>query len=183
MRGFYDRFSKDLENAAETIKTMKKTSIPTDEVCEKCGTGMVIKFGRFGQFLACGNYPECKNTREVGSKKSEGEAGANGENGEAEPVPPCELCGKEMALKKGRFGAFYGCTGYPECKNIKKMGRDGKGTTQEPVLSDEVCELCGKPMACRFCIMFCPTSWEWRRAPLLSRSGEAWKNRLILISY
>lgn len=139
MRGFYDRFSKDLENAAETIKTMKKTSIPTDEVCEKCGTGMVIKFGRFGQFLACGNYPECKNTREVGSKKQEGEAGANGEAGEAEAVPPCELCGKEMALKKGRFGAFYGCTGYPECKNIRKIAKGDQKPAPPPEPLDELC--------------------------------------------
>src|SRR5687767_4730319 len=59
LRGFYGKFSKDLDHAAENIKGKKKMSIPTDEVCEKCGTGMVIKFGRFGQFLACGNYPEC----------------------------------------------------------------------------------------------------------------------------
>ena len=75
LRGFYDKFEVDLKEAEESIKTRKKTSIPTNEICEKCGAGMVIKFGRFGQFLACANYPECKNTREVGSKKSETAAG------------------------------------------------------------------------------------------------------------
>lgn len=138
LRGFYDKFSKDLETAIETIKNKKMTSIPTDEICEKCGAGMVIKFGRFGQFLACSNYPECKNTREVGSKKA---ASAEGENGssESEEIPVCELCGKEMALKKGRFGTFYGCTGYPECKNIRKIAKGDTKPAAPPVPLDEMC--------------------------------------------
>ncbi len=138
LRGFYDKFSKDLETAIETIKNKKMTSIPTDEICEKCGAGMVIKFGRFGQFLACSNYPECKNTREVGSKKA---ASAEGENGssESEEIPDCELCGKEMALKKGRFGTFYGCTGYPECKNIRKIAKGDTKPAAPPVPLDEMC--------------------------------------------
>lgn len=135
---FYEKFAKDLENAAETIKNKKKTSIPTDEVCEKCGSGMVIKFGRFGQFLACANYPECKNTREVGSKKAEADDEANAD-GSAEEIPPCELCGREMALKKGRFGSFYGCTGYPECKNIRKIAKGNQKPAARPVPLDEIC--------------------------------------------
>ncbi len=115
----------------------------TDIKCNKCGKNMIVKEGRFGQFLACSGYPECKNTMTV----------AKNENGDfvAQETPTtdevCELCGKPMAIKRGRYGQFLGCTGYPECKNIKKMGKDGKPTKQEPVLSDEVCELCGKPMA------------------------------------
>ncbi len=132
---FYGKFSKDLEHAAENIKGKKKMSIPTDEVCEKCGSRMVIKFGRFGQFLACETYPECQNTREVGSKK-DAEAG---ESGEADEIPPCELCGKEMALKKGRFGSFYGCTGYPECKNIRKIAKGDQKPAPPPVQLDELC--------------------------------------------
>jgi DNA topoisomerase-1 len=139
LRGFYDKFSKDLEIAAETIKNKKKTSIPTDEICEKCGAGMVIKFGRFGQFLACENYPECKNTREVASKRSaDGERSAEGGE-ENEEVPVCEHCGKEMALKKGRFGSFYGCTGYPECKNIRKIAKGDQKPAAPPVPLDEMC--------------------------------------------
>ncbi|HMQ04436.1 MAG TPA: type I DNA topoisomerase [Pyrinomonadaceae bacterium] len=142
LREFYEKFSKDLENAAESIKNKKKTSIPTDEICEKCGSGMVIKFGRFGQFLACENYPECKNTREVGSNKAKAQS-TNGEStpdGEAvDEVEPCELCGKEMALKKGRFGSFYGCTGYPECKNIRKIAKGDQKPAPPPVPLDEIC--------------------------------------------
>ena len=140
LHGFYGKFSKDLENATEAIKTMKKTAIPTDEICEKCGAGMVIKFGRFGQFLACATYPECKNTREVAKKSSNGEVDANGDAAEkSEEIPVCELCGKEMALKKGRFGSFYGCTGYPECKNIRKIAKGDAKPAPPPEILDELC--------------------------------------------
>jgi DNA topoisomerase-1 len=155
MQRFYDKFSVDLEKATENIKNVKKQAIPTDEICEKCGAGMVIKFGRFGKFLACSNYPECQTTREVGGKKAdvetrgEGDAENKSENSEAE-VQPCENCGKPMALKKGRFGSFYGCTGYPECKNIRKIAKSGEvKTVAPPVEIDEKCPTCGKNLAIR----------------------------------
>lgn len=134
LRGFYGRFSKNVEEAKENIKGKKKQAIPTDEVCEKCNAGMVIKFGRYGQFLACENYPECKNTREV-AKKGEKE----GSEEETTEIPECELCGKEMALKKGRYGSFYGCTGYPECKNIRKIAKGEQKPVAPPVELDETC--------------------------------------------
>src|SRR5688500_2432847 len=112
---------------------------------------MVIKFGRYGQFLACENYRECKTTREVQSSKSKVQSqvsgaqvneGAsdtkNGSEVESE-VPNCELCGREMALKKGRFGSFYGCTGYPECKNIRKIAKGEQKPVAPPVELDEIC--------------------------------------------
>jgi len=144
LRDFYDKFSVDLKNAEESIKTRKKASIPTDEICEKCGAGMVIKFGRFGQFLACANYPECKTTREVGSKKTDAATQENGDaenksENQSEETPVCELCGKDMALKKGRFGSFYGCTGYPECKNIRKIAKGEQKPSAPPVALDELC--------------------------------------------
>jgi DNA topoisomerase-1 len=138
MRGFYDRFSVDLKTAEENIKNIKKQAIPTDEVCEKCGSGMVIKFGRFGQFLACATYPECKNTRELIKKSAKAEENGGAE-GEAEEVPACELCGKEMVLKSGRFGKFYGCTGYPECRNIRKIAKGTATPVAPPVELDEEC--------------------------------------------
>ncbi len=161
MRGFYDKFSVDLKNAEAGLKDKKKASIPTDEICENCGSQMVIKFGRFGQFLACSNYPECKTTREVGSKKSAVSSQQSAENGEQseianpkseiENVPPCELCGREMALKKGRFGSFYGCTGYPECKNIRKIDKKSGATIQKapPVELDEICPKDGANLVIR----------------------------------
>lgn len=144
MRDFYGKFSKDLESATESLKNRKQASIPTDEICEKCGAGMVIKFGRFGQFLACANYPECKTTREITKKSASGDTAtgeAAGADGQAtgEEVPVCELCGKPMALKKGRFGSFYGCTGYPECKNIRKIAKGNQPPPAPPVELDEIC--------------------------------------------
>jgi DNA topoisomerase-1 len=142
LREFYGKFSKDLAHATENIKGKKKMSIPTDEVCEKDGARMVIKFGRFGQFLACENYPECQNTREVGSKQAaDGDQNGVGGEGltETVEVPVCELCGREMALKKGRFGSFYGCTGYPECKNIRKIPKGEQKPVAPPVPIDETC--------------------------------------------
>jgi DNA topoisomerase-1 len=99
---------------------------------------MVIKFGRYGQFLACENYPECKNTREVAKKSDSGEEKAEG-SAETVEVPECELCGSEMALKKGRFGSFYGCKGYPECKNIRKIPKGEQKPKAAPVELDETC--------------------------------------------
>jgi len=145
MRGFYDKFSADLKIAEESIKNKKKAAIPTEHICEKCGSQMVIKFGRFGQFLACSNYPECKNTREISSMKPKSEAASDASiqnpksEIENEEVPSCELCGREMALKKGRFGAFYGCTGYPECRNIRKIAKGDSKPVAPPVELDEKC--------------------------------------------
>jgi DNA topoisomerase-1 len=151
MKAFYDKFSVDLEKATENIKNVKKQAIPTDEICEKCGAGMVIKFGRFGQFLACANYPECQTTREIVKKSDVATAGqSDGENQAEAEVPPCENCGKPMALKKGRFGSFYGCTGYPECKTIRKIAKSGETkTVLPPVEIDEKCPDCGKNLAIR----------------------------------
>ncbi|MBX3293284.1 MAG: type I DNA topoisomerase [Acidobacteria bacterium] len=148
---FYEKFAKDLENAAESIKNIKKTAIPTDEICEKCGSRMVIKFGRFGQFLACETYPECKNTREVAAKRTADENGGEAsESSDESKVEPCELCGKEMVLKKGRFGSFYGCTGYPECKNIRKLAKGDQKPAPPPEPLNEKCPVDGANLVRRF---------------------------------
>jgi DNA topoisomerase-1 len=150
LQEFYGTFVGELQKAETNLKNAKQQAIPTDEICEKCASGMVIKFGRFGQFLACANYPECKTTREVSTMKSkangaENQTSENGENqktnGEtAEETPVCELCGKDMALKKGRFGSFYGCTGYPDCKNIRKIAKSGQVEQKAPPVElDEIC--------------------------------------------
>ncbi|HWT00881.1 MAG TPA: type I DNA topoisomerase [Pyrinomonadaceae bacterium] len=155
---FYGKFAKDLKVAEKQMRAAKQQAIPTDETCENCGSQMVIKFGRFGQFLACSNYPECRTTREIAkpAAAADGEAGgatagsaaaqteANGED-EAET---CELCGKPMALKRGRFGQFLGCTGYPECRNIRKIARSG-AVAPAPVPLDETCPVDGAQLVRR----------------------------------
>jgi DNA topoisomerase I len=159
---FYGKFAKDLKVAETQMRAAKQQAIPTDETCENCGSGMVIKFGRFGQFLACSNYPECRTTREVarpaaadGEAKSAGDAASAKTAGQAEASSvseeepeSCELCGKPMALKRGRFGQFLGCTGYPECRNIRKIARSG-AVAPAPVPLDETCPVDGAQLVRR----------------------------------
>ncbi|MHB1697599.1 MAG: type I DNA topoisomerase [bacterium] len=115
---FYDKFMKSFKEAKINIKNIKGTSEPTDIICEKCGKPMVIKMGRFGKFLACSGYPECKSTKEL-PKDNADSAGGGAENEETGEV--CEKCGKPMVIKTGRYGKFLSCGGYPECKNIKPI--------------------------------------------------------------
>jgi len=137
---FYKKFEKDLKRASKNMENLKKQEIPTDEVCEKCGSPMVIKWGQFGRFMACSGYPECKNTKEITSDEASKEGEASAQSAEPEP---CENCGKPMALKRGRFGQFLACTGYPECKTTRKIV--GGRTPKKPdVILDEVCPQCGQ---------------------------------------
>jgi DNA topoisomerase-1 len=162
---FYDKFAKDLKSAEREMRAAKQQAIPTDEVCENCNAPMVIKFGRFGQFLACSNYPECRTTREVakpasavadGDGKTAADATgsaatssqAEGGSAETEETETCELCGKPMALKRGRFGQFLGCTGYPDCRNIRKIARSG-AVAPAPVPLDETCPVDGAQLVLR----------------------------------
>ncbi len=117
VRQFYTPFSQSLEKAIVNMPDIKRQEIPTDEVCEKCGKGMVIKFGRFGQFMACLGYPECKTTKEIGGAEKSGSGPVPGEVTDI----PCEKCGKPMKIKVGRFGRFMACSGYPDCKGTKPI--------------------------------------------------------------
>lgn len=101
LRDFYGDFEKELKEADENIEKMDDEEI-TDIKCELCGKYMVKKHGRYGEFLACSGYPECKNTKPVVK-----EIGVD-----------CPKCGKPIVEKRSRRGRiFYGCSGYPECDN------------------------------------------------------------------
>lgn len=119
---FYDDFAKTLEEA-ETAMEGKRVKVPdeeTDVVCELCGRNMVVKYSRFGKFLACPGFPECKNTKKI-VQETEGN---------------CPMCGKKMLLKKSKKGrSFYGCEGYPECSFM---------TWNVP--SEEKCPQCGSSL-------------------------------------
>jgi DNA topoisomerase I len=112
IKDFYEEFAKTLEKKELEIKKEDIMQETTDEKCGKCGGDMQIKFGKFGKFIACKNFPECKNTKPI-----------NGEEEESEEVT-CDKCGSQMVLKQSRFGKFYGCSKYPECKNIKSIEED-----------------------------------------------------------
>ncbi|HZS48300.1 MAG TPA: type I DNA topoisomerase [Blastocatellia bacterium] len=141
MRGFYDKFTKDLKSAEVHMRDVKRQEILTDEVCDKCGARMAIKFGRFGQFLACTNYPECKNTRELAKPKPEADGSEEAQQSGGDEL--CENCGKPMALKRGRFGQFLACTGYPDCKTTRKITKSGMPAAPEVKL-EEPCPQCGQ---------------------------------------
>ncbi len=98
---FYKGFSEELRKADQEVERIEKEVVLSDELCEICGKPMAIKEGRFGRFLACTGYPECKNTKPI--VKSTG--------------VKCPKCGKDIIEKKGRKSGklFYGCSGYPEC--------------------------------------------------------------------
>jgi DNA topoisomerase-1 len=144
---FWKKFEKDLKLAAKQMKDVKAMEEKTDEVCDKCGSPMVIKWGRYGKFLACSNYPECKNTRQL--------AGGDGEGApELHENVASELCpkhGQPMVLKKGRFGPFLACPAYPECKETKRLVRGAEGKLQVEQLApiDESCPECKNPLTWR----------------------------------
>jgi len=113
IKDFYMPFKDNLTKKEDEIDKKELTEEATDEKCDKCGSPMVIKLGRFGKFMACSNYPECKSTKEIGK---------DGKPEEEEKIEePCDKCGKPMVVKHGRFGKFIACSGYPDCKNIKNV--------------------------------------------------------------
>jgi len=113
IKDFYKPFKKNLMQKEKEVNKKDLTEEATDEKCEKCGSPMIIKMGRFGKFMACNNYPDCKNTKQINEK---------GEVEEPETTNEvCEKCGKPMVFKTGRYGKFLGCSGYPDCKNIKSI--------------------------------------------------------------
>ena len=138
---FYEKFTKDLDVAKLHMRDVKRQEIITDEKCENCGSPMAKKFGRFGEFLACTNYPECKTTRDI--PKAHDEAGEEAHAEAAEEI--CDNCGRPMAMKRGRFGQFLACTGYPDCKTTRKIQKGGKFAAPD-VMLEELCPKCGKQM-------------------------------------
>jgi DNA topoisomerase-1 len=116
LRDFYGPFQATLAKAEQEMRDVKREEIPTDVTCEKCGKMMAIKWGKMGRFLACTGYPDCKNTKDF--KEVDGKVVPV----EEEPTDEtCEKCGRPMVIKRGRFGRFMACSGYPECKTSKPL--------------------------------------------------------------
>ncbi|NIM61193.1 MAG: type I DNA topoisomerase, partial [Acidobacteria bacterium] len=162
LREFQDKFTKDLERAKVEMRDVKREAIPTDQTCDKCGKPMVLKWGRFGQFLACSGYPDCKNTRDLaadveieatngkGARAAAKTAKVNAAPSQVEiEADPCEKCGEAMVLRRGRYGPFLACSSYPDCKNTRKvtLNKDGKAEAKADRLLDEECPKCGSKLA------------------------------------
>jgi len=120
VNNFYTHFDEILKKAEDEIAKIKIEDEVTDVVCEKCGRNMVVKYGRYGKFLACPGYPECKNTKPI-----QDQIGVK-----------CPNCGGDIIrLKSGKGKVFYGCSNYPECNFM---------TWDEPI--SERCPDCGSIM-------------------------------------
>jgi len=115
LEGFYQPFSEELERAKLSMPKVKDELIATGIACSACGGEMVIRFGRAGRFLACRNYPECRNTanfRETAEGKIELQA-------DEEAGVACDKCGKPMVVRKWKGARYIACSGYPECRNSR----------------------------------------------------------------
>lgn len=139
---FYGNFSKSVARF-DTEQVKQSLEEKTDETCEKCGKSMIIKIGRYGKFLACSGYPECKNTKPIAQ--------------EVERVEEeCPLCGKDLVIKNSRYGRFLGCSSYPDCKFTKPFSTGIKC----PICAGEIVERrtkrgktfygCGNYPKCKF---------------------------------
>ncbi len=121
LKTFYKGFSQRLDEAEQSDKSLRREGVPTDISCDACGAPMIIKWGKKGEFLSCSKYPDCKNAKRF----------KYGTDGKVEVVVKkeqdiredvrCELCGEPMALRSSKYGKFFGCTGYPECRGIRKL--------------------------------------------------------------
>lgn len=129
LTGFYDPFKKELNAASKSMLSMRGVGFATDIVCPECNTAQLhIKVGKNGEYLGCNRYPECTYTRNY----------TRNEKGEIRPVEPsydktsdkvCEKCARPMVVKQGRYGAFLGCSGYPDCKSTQPVTSGSSGQT------------------------------------------------------
>ncbi len=111
LNGFYEPFMETISGLKQREEEIKQSMFEaTDEVCEKCGSPMVIRWGRNGRFMACSAYPNCKSTKPL-----------PGERDQFTTDEKCEKCGSPMVIKTGRFGRFMACSAYPDCKNTKAI--------------------------------------------------------------
>lgn len=156
---FYDGFEDKIAAANGDSFSLKAADEVSNVKCDKCGALMVVRNGKFGKFLACPNYPKCKNTKPIetlddGEIKPQGNGDsfslrpASGSTAPEESTAPeatgevCEKCGRPMVLRKGRYGNFLACSGYPECKNIRNIM-----TVKSDTDGDYgKCPKCGKPI-------------------------------------
>jgi DNA topoisomerase-1 len=164
---FWGGFEKELK-AAEGMIT-EAVEIPpeqADMVCDKCGSQMIVRNGRFGKFAACPNYPTCKNTKPLGK-----EPAATAEKpGDEKPVVladfKCDKCGGDMVLRSGRYGSFYACANFPTCKNTRPWAKEinvpcpkcGSKIMMKSVKSKTVFYSCEKYPDCDFSSWDLPTN-------------------------
>ena len=145
---FYKKFERELHYAEKHMENVKRMEKPTDEKCERCGSPLVIKWGKHGSFYACSAYDKtdpnsCTFTKENPIDLPDLDSADVQETTQEEY---CENCGRPMVLKRGRFGQFMACTGYPDCKTTRRLDQ-GKKVPDIPL--DEKCPQCGRNLLLR----------------------------------
>jgi len=141
---FYTGFEKELKNAMGDDYTMKKPDEVSKVKCEKCGALMLIKEGRYGKFLACSSFPDCRNIKNMDADGNVKEI--------VKPEPSnvkCEKCGAQMLIKQGKYGKFLSCSKYPKCKHMARLNGDGSVAEKASEAPPPACPECGKPMVKR----------------------------------
>ena len=142
-------FKRTEDGRVEVVK-----QVETGVVCDKCGSPMVVKAGKRGEFLACANYPKCKNAKSF-TRDAAGKFTAYDKPKPVVTDVKCEKCGLAMVIRQSRRGPFLACPGFPKCRNAKTLPDELKHLApppppkEEPVLTDVKCEKCGAPMARR----------------------------------
>ena len=140
IRDFYRVFKEELDRAQSRLKG----EVPTGLSCPKCGRPMVLKSGKNGIFLACSGYPDCRETADF-TRDEKGRIIVSAVPVVPEDLGPCELCGRPMVLKTGRYGPFLACSGYPECKHTAPLGgEEDKSAASRP--AGIPCRECGARM-------------------------------------
>jgi DNA topoisomerase-1 len=138
LQGFYTPFSTELEAAAEGMLSMKGVGSSTGIKCPQCGSELHIKVGKNGPFLACSSYPDCNFSRDY----------TRDEKGNIQIIEPvsndaidkaCDKCGKPMVIKRGRYGTFLACSGYPECKFTQSASAEVGGQSTGVMCPEEGC--------------------------------------------
>jgi DNA topoisomerase-1 len=153
LKGFYGYFEKELKDAGKQMEDIKRMEVKTKEVCDLCGSPLLLKWGKFGTFFACSAYNKkdptsCSFTKENIAAKPDMNTPEAQEAGDTEEY--CENCGRVMVLRRGPFGMFMSCPGYsedPPCKTIRKLTQ--KQQQKPPVPTGEDCPECGKPLVLR----------------------------------
>jgi DNA topoisomerase-1 len=152
LQGFYGHLKKELKHASTHMEDMKRMEKPTDQVCDLCGSPLVLKWGKFGTFYACSAYDKKKKDSCTFTKENfDTKPNLSVTETDAEDKEEfCEACGRAMVLRNGRFGPFMACTAYnedPPCKTVRRLTQ--KQQQKPPVPLEENCPKCGSQLVLR----------------------------------
>ena len=155
LKGFYTHFEQELKVAEKEMESIKAMEIPTDERCERCGSPLVLKWGKFGTFYSCSAYNKkdknsCTFTRENVAAKPDMVFKDALESEQSEEY--CDNCGRVMVLRRGIFGPYMACPGFnedPPCKTIRKLSQKQQQKLNAPQPTGEPCPVCGKDLVLR----------------------------------